>query len=359
MRRGVWPRVSCARGALRADRTGASSCPSWTHNCMLPFVRVLAGVQYDVLRRRVTALSERYRCERVDDSTPGMRDDLDCLAYAVVRMPATCRALHAALLAADRHVVSTFTTHLDLGGGTGAAAWAAAAVWPGITTEIVEREPAAIRLGRRLADGRKGRLVDPTWTAADLRRWTPHGQVDLITIGYVLNELSDTGCRDLVNTAARTAGTVVIVEPGTPRGHRRILDARAQLIEHGLTIAAPCPHQAGCPLVPADWCHFAVRLPRTELHRALKDGTRNYEDEKFAYLVATRAPAKIASARVIARPGHRKGQVVLDLCTTAGTRERTVVPKSSSSYRAARSTTWGDAWSADPARGVESSGQRS
>jgi len=344
--------------------------------------RVLAGVQYDVLRRRVAALSERYRCERVDDGTPGMRDDLDCLAYAVVRMPATCRALHAALLAADRHVVSTFTTHLDLGGGTGAAAWAAAAVWPGITTEIVEREPAAIRLGRRLADGdqrrrlpdgnqgrhvvdtdqdphvvdgNEGRPVDPTWTAADLRRWTPHCQVDLITICYVLNELSDTGRRDLINTAARTAGTVVIVEPGTPRGHRRILDARAQLIEHGLTIAAPCPHQVGCPLVPADWCHFAVRLPRTELHRLLKDGTRNYEDEKFTYLVATRAPARIAPARVIARPGRPKGRVLLDLCTAAGTREQTAVPKSSSSYRAACSTTWGDAWSAS----VESSGQRS
>ena len=83
------------------------------------------------------------------------------------------------------------------------------------------------------------------WTAADLRHWTPHRQVDLITIGYVLNELSDAARRDLIDTAAETAGTVVIVEPGTPRGHRRILEARAQLIEHGLTIAAPCPHQAG------------------------------------------------------------------------------------------------------------------
>jgi ribosomal protein RSM22 (predicted rRNA methylase) len=318
-------------------------------------VRVLAGVQHDALRRRVIALSDRYRGERVDDSTPGMSDDLDCLAYAVVRMPATCRALHAALLAADRHVVSTFTTHLDLGGGTGAAAWAAAAIWPGIDTETVEREPAAIRLGRRLAEGEHGRhvvdgnqsgpLADPRWTAADLRHWSSYRKVDLITIGYVLNELSDAARRDLIDTAAQTAGTVVIVEPGTPRGHRRILDARAQLIEQGLTIAAPCPHQVGCPLVPADWCHFAVRLPRTELHRVLKDGTRNYEDEKFSYVVATRAPAHAAPARVIGRPVRPKGRVILDLCTTAGSREQTVVPKSSSSYRAARTTMWGDDWS--------------
>ena len=298
-------------------------------------LRALDGVKYDVLRRRVTAMSDRYRSELIDDGTPGMRDDLDCLAYAVVRMPATFRAIHAALVAAARHVHTSFTTHLDLGGGTGAAAWAAAAVWPAIATEIVEREPAVIRFGQQLADGNQ------TWTVADLRQWSPQRQVDLITISYVLNELSDAARRELVDTAARTAGTVVIVEPGTPRGHRRTLEVRDQLIEHGLTIAAPCPHQFRCP---ADWCHLAVRLPRTELHRVLKDGTRNFEDEKFTYLVATRAPAEPASARVISRPVRPKGQVILDLCTTAGSREQTVVPKSSKDYRTARAAGWGDAW---------------
>jgi len=260
-------------------------------------------------------------------------------------MPATSRAIHAALLAADRHVLGSFTTHLDLGGGTGAAAWGAAAVWPGLSSEIVEREPAAIRLGQRLAEGDKsspdgspGRM---TWTIADLRHWRPQERVELITIGYVLNELTEVARRELVERAAAVADTVVIVEPGTPGGHRRTLEARDRLIEHGFTIAAPCPHQADCPL---DWCHFAVRLPRTELHRVLKDGTRNFEDEKFSYLVATRAPIDPAGARVIGRPSRPKGQVVLDLCTTAGTWARTVVPKSDPNYRTARSTSWGDAW---------------
>lgn len=298
-------------------------------------LRVLDGVQYDVLRRRVSELSDRYRSASIDDNTPGMRDDLDCLAYAVVRMPATARAIHAALLAADRHVLGSFTTHFDLGGGTGAAAWAAGAVWPGIATEIVEREPAAIRLGRRLAEGNQ------TWTTADLRRWRPVRRVELITIGYVLNELADPARRELVDTVASAADTVVIVEPGTPGGHRRTLDARDQLIGHGFTIAAPCPHQVECPL---DWCHFAVRLPRTELHRVLKDGTRNFEDETFSYVVATRAPAQPAQSRVIGRPSYPKGRVVLDLCTSAGIQERTVVPKSAETYRAARSANWGDAW---------------
>jgi ribosomal protein RSM22 (predicted rRNA methylase) len=294
----------------------------------------LNGVTYDALRARVAAMSARYRAEQVDDTTLGMADDLDCLAYAVFRMPATYSAIRAALRAVDAHV----ETHVDLGGGTGAAAWAAADVWPAIETEIVERQPAAIELGRRLADGNQ------RWTTADLRHWTPDRHVDLITIAYVLNELTQETRHRLIATAAETAKTVVIVEPGTPRGFHRILDVRRQLIAHGLTIAAPCPHQHACPLTTTDWCHFAVRLPRTELHRLTKNGTRNYEDEKFSYLVATRAPVRPAGARILTRPIRPKGQVVLDLCVSAGTRQRQVVGKSSADYRSARSAAWGDVW---------------
>jgi ribosomal protein RSM22 (predicted rRNA methylase) len=297
--------------------------------------RALVGVKYDALRARVTAMSARYRAEQIDDTTLGMADELDCLAYAVFRMPATYHAIRAALLAAE----GPFNTHLDLGGGTGSAAWAAASLWPGITTEIVERQPAAIELGRRLiAHGNQH------WTAADLRHWSPDRRVDLITIAYVLNELSDATRHRLITTAAETADTVVIVEPGTPRGFHRILEVRRQLIELGLTIAAPCPHQQACPLAMTDWCHFAVRLPRSELHRLAKNGVRNFEDEKFTYLVATRAPVCPAEARIITRPTRPKGQVALDLCTSTGTRQREVVSKSSADYRSARSAVWGDAW---------------
>ncbi|GAB2644179.1 small ribosomal subunit Rsm22 family protein [Kribbella swartbergensis] len=303
--------------------------------------RALTGVTYDALRARVAAMSARYRAELVDDTTLGMADDLDCLAYAVFRMPATFHATRAALRAADRHVGS-FGTHLDLGGGTGSAVWAAADIWPSITSEIVERQPAAIRLGRRLIANLAA--SNHRWTAADLRRWTPDGSVDLVTIAYVLNELTEPTRHRLIAAAAETAGTVVIVEPGTPRGFHRILAAREQLVHHGLTVAAPCPHQRTCPLITTDWCHFAVRLPRTELHRIIKDGTRNYEDEKFTYLIATRAPARPAEARVLTRPTRPKGQVVLDLCRSDGSRRRVAVPKSSEHHRTARAAAWGDAW---------------
>ncbi|RZT17146.1 ribosomal protein RSM22 (predicted rRNA methylase) [Kribbella sp. VKM Ac-2569] len=295
--------------------------------------RAVAGVPHHELRGRVAALSHRYRTEQVADTAPGMRDALDALAYAVVRMPATFRALQTALSTVEHQP----TTHVDIGGGTGAAAWAVAALWPSVTTEVVERQPAAVRLGRQLAAGNFAQ--DWRWTTADLRDWTSPTTVDLMTIGYVLNELTEETRSDLIRSAARSAKTIVVVEPGTPGGHRRTLGARELLIAQGFTIAAPCPHQGPCPV---DWCHFAARLPRTELHRALKDGTRNYEDEKFAYVVATRCPVRPAAARVLTRPIRRKGQVVLDLCTASGTAERVVVPKSSPSYRSARGAGWGD-----------------
>src|SRR5690349_2573377 len=110
-----------------------SSVDTQLHAVLL---RALSGVEYDVLRTRAIELSARYRAAGITDASPGLRDELDCLAYAVIRMPATYRAVQSALRAADVHV-GTATTHLDLGGGTGAAAWAAASVWPGIQARIV------------------------------------------------------------------------------------------------------------------------------------------------------------------------------------------------------------------------------
>lgn len=305
---------------------------------------VASGTKQATLRARATAISARYRGGQVNDEVAGMADELDALAYAVYRMPATYRALHAALEAADRHVGGRCHTHIDLGGGTGAGAWAAASVWRGVETEVVDRQRSAKRLGERLLAAGPRSPANVRWTLDDLCSWTSTTDVDLVTIGYVLNELQGQLARKVLERAAQVANVVVIVEPGTPQGFNRILEARTQLIESGLTIAAPCPHQGVCPLSGSDWCHFAVRVSRTELHRELKDGSRNFEDEKFAYVVATRSTADPATSRVITRPVHRKGHVILDLCTTGGVRRRLTVGRSQQAeYRAARSAAWGDA----------------
>ena len=172
---------------------------------------------------------------------------------------------------------------------------------------------------------------------------------DLATAAYVLGELTPAQQTALVTLAARSAPVVLLVEPGTPAGHRRILAARAQLLAAGYLVAAPCPHQLGCPLdVAGDWCHFGARLPRSALHRQVKGAELSHEDEKFSYVAAIRLGTglpQLPAARVVRRPQQRKGLVTLDLCACDGSSRRELVSKSKGeAYRRARKTSWGDRW---------------
>ncbi|MBP0460485.1 small ribosomal subunit Rsm22 family protein [Streptomyces montanisoli] len=294
--------------------------------------------------------------------TPVLRDASDAAAYAAYRMPATFEAERAALGAlADAVPGWAPGRHVDVGGGTGAAVWAAAATWPGSrTTTVLDWAEPALAAGRDLAAGVPG-LRDARWTRA--RIGGAGGELpacDLLTVGYVLKELTPDDRTALVAGAARAARAVVVVEPGTPDGYERIMEARDLLIGAGLRIAAPCPHDGACPIERgADWCHFAARVGRSSLHRQVKGGSLPYEDEKFSYVAAVRLPEASGSeaasgeeaavspapARVVRRPMTRKGQVLLDLCTVAdGLRRETVTKRRGAEYRAARSTDWGDAW---------------
>jgi ribosomal protein RSM22 (predicted rRNA methylase) len=148
-----------------------------------------------------------------------------------------------------------------------------------------------------------------------------------------------------------TAPTVVLIEPGTPAGFKRIVKARAALIAAGLTILAPCPHDALCPMAErGDWCHFAERLERSRLHRAVKGGELSYEDEKYSYVAAGRANAGQAAAdrlgaRILRHPQLRKGLVTLQLCAASGDAIELKVSKSQGAlYKQARRARWGDRW---------------
>ena len=147
----------------------------------------------------------------------------------------------------------------------------------------------------------------------------------------------------------QTADTIVFVEPGTPAGYRRILDARAAVIEAGGFTVAPCPHDLPCPLPEDDWCHFGVRLPRSKLHRRAKGVELGYEDEKFSYAVLSREPVAKAAARIIRQPQVRSGHVILATCEPDGIERRTVSRKHGALYKEARGAAWGDAIDLPPA----------
>ena len=274
-------------------------------------------------------------------------------AYAWVRMPATFAACVAVLeRAAEALPEPGLASHLDLFAGPGTMAWAVDEVLGGpASTTLVEQDAAFVAMARRLADG--GRLFGSrraAWTVsrvpplpADLQ---PH---DLVTIAYGLGELPAADAATVVTQAwDRATVALVIVEPGTPRGFAVVESARRALLERGARMAAPCPHDAGCPMpATGSWCHFSQRLPRSREHRRIKGASMGFEDEKYSYLVAVRGgvPAARPGARIIGRPRVRNAGADLPLCRADGSLADVLVPKrDKESFRAARRVAWGDGW---------------
>ncbi|MFI6701886.1 small ribosomal subunit Rsm22 family protein [Streptomyces sp. NPDC050509] len=314
--------------------------------------RLLDGLPPKQATQAVDRLIANYRGTTPTDA-PVLRDRSDVAAYAAYRMPATFEAVRSALEAlADAAPGWTPGSHLDVGGGTGAAVWAADAVWgdapdaPRATTVLDWAEPA-LALGRELAQSSGlPALRAAEWRGGRIEEALKLAGSDLVTVSYVLKELAAPDRTALVTEAARAARAVVIVEPGTPDGYLRIIEARDLLIGAGFHVAAPCPHDRACPITPGtDWCHFSARVSRSSLHRQVKGGSLPYEDEKFSYVAAVRFTPDPAPARVTRRPQIRKGQVLLELCTADDAlRRETVTKRHGPLYRAARDTDWGDAW---------------
>ncbi|MFI9805001.1 small ribosomal subunit Rsm22 family protein [Streptomyces sp. NPDC052301] len=294
----------------------------------------------------VDRLIANYRGE-TPTHAPILRDRADVAAYAAYRMPATFEAVRSALAAFAAAVPDWAPAgHVDVGGGTGAATWAVEATWPGErSVTVLDWAEPALALGREIAAANPA-LRDARWQHARIGADLTLENTDLVTVSYVLNEVSEADRTALVDAAAGAARAVVIVEAGTPAGYARVIEARDRLIRAGFRVAAPCPHSAACPIEPGkDWCHFSARVGRSSLHRQVKGGSLAYEDEKFSYVAATRLPARPAPARVIRRPQIRKGQVLLDLCEADERLGRTTVTKRHGDlYKAARDADWGDAW---------------
>ncbi|MFK0105241.1 small ribosomal subunit Rsm22 family protein [Streptomyces sp. NPDC091217] len=295
----------------------------------------------------VDRLIANYRGATPTDA-PILRDRADVVAYAAYRMPATFEAVRAALAAFADAMPEDWApgSHVDVGGGTGAATWAVTDTWGGVRpVTVLDWAEPALALGREIAAANPA-LREAVWRRSRIGAALTIESTDLVTVSYVLNELDEADRATLVDTAAAAARAVVIVEAGTPAGYARIIEARDRLIAAGLHIAAPCPHSAACPITPAtDWCHFSARVSRSSLHRQVKGGSLPYEDEKFSYVAATRLPVAPAPARVVRRPQIRKGQVLLDLCEAGEQLRRTTVTKRHGDlYKAARDADWGDGW---------------
>lgn len=303
--------------------------------------RELAGASRRGLAERAAATSAAYRAGGTSASTIKGRDD--ALAYALTRLPATYAAAAAVFAeAAARAPGFAPARLLDAGCGPGGASWAAVEAWPSIA-EVAWFDASVPFLD--LA----GRLAGERLPAHPIRGDLATGdfpRAGLVVASYALAEIAPPAQgRVVAGLWAACDGLLALIEPGTPAGSARLLEARAVLIAAGAQILAPCPHPGACPLAAPDWCHFSVRLPRSRDHRLAKGADAPFEDEKFAYLLAARpGVGSAASARVLARPRAGKPGIDLKLCTEGGLERRFVARRDKAAHAAARRLDWGDAF---------------
>jgi ribosomal protein RSM22 (predicted rRNA methylase) len=295
------------------------------------------------IRKAAELLSQRYRGE-IRDGRLHLSERAAATAYLATRLPATYAAIRASLAAiADVRPEWSPRTLLDVGAGPGTVLWAVRDQWPSIgDATMVEASDAIRQIGNALARATGART---NWIAADIARGLPPLEgAELVTLSYVLGELSRAAINPLIERLwTLSGGVLLVVEPGTPVGWQRILVVRDCLIALGAHIVAPCAHAEGCPLIAPDWCHFSRRVARSRTHRLAKDADVPWEDEKFIYLAASRTPNDTAFARVLARPRAASGAVRLKLCCSNGqVEERLVTKRQGDDYKVARRVDWGD-----------------
>jgi ribosomal protein RSM22 (predicted rRNA methylase) len=305
----------------------------------------LEGRAQTMLREKARQLSDGYRARKPTLET--IRNEADALAYATTRMPATYAAIVTALGRLKEECPDFAPKRmLDAGCGLGAAACAAASIWPSVA-EIALLDRSALFLD--LAAGlmkESGAPAAIETTLVDLvgSQAVEAAPVDLVAVGYALTEIAESELPAVVDRLwAQTGGALVIVEPGTPRDHARLMGVRSRLLALGANIIAPCPHQAPCPLPAGDWCHFSVRLARRRAHRLVKGADAPFEDEKFAYLAVARfAPAAPPTARIIGPRRANKVGVSLKLCADKAFRETFIPKRDKPRYEQIRRKDWGD-----------------
>jgi ribosomal protein RSM22 (predicted rRNA methylase) len=310
--------------------------------------RLAHGVSRRMIAERATAQSLNYRA---GGGSQAITTADDALAYAFTRLPATYAAA-IAVFDAMRETLPMLQprTMLDVGAGPGTASFAAVRAFERIgRVDLVDANATLRELALTLmteADSEPLRQVAhrQSYRHGDaLALLVGAESTDLVVASYAAGELAPGKLASFAQALwAATTQALVVIEPGTPAGYGRIMQIRSLLIAAGGHVAAPCPHERGCPLIAPDWCHFAQRLPRSRDHLQVKGASVPFEDEKFSYVVLSRAPPRRIDARVLAPPMVTKSAVTAKLCTAEGLVSDTAARRDREAYRQRKSWRWGD-----------------
>lgn len=288
----------------------------------------------------VEELSSNYR--NATNSKKNFASDIQRAAYLATRLPATytavCKVLHETKILLHGLEIKDL---LDIGAGIGTTSFAAMDFFAELENiTLVEKDSKMISLGQRLMSD----VFDSAkFIKQDVNNETDFAPHELVIISYALNEIEST--ENLVARAWEACiKLLIIIEPDSKNGFENILQARSALLSKGANLIAPCPHSNVCLLDNNNWCHFSVRLARTNLHRKAKAASLSYEDEKFSYLVLSKTADNHAQVRILRHPLKHKGHVQLSLCTDEGYKTKIISARNKETYKRARKTEWGDGW---------------
>ncbi|HEV3269192.1 MAG TPA: small ribosomal subunit Rsm22 family protein [Candidatus Rhabdochlamydia sp.] len=289
--------------------------------------------------KQAQSLTSTYRQKK--NKTETLSSEALRIAYLCSRLPATYAAISYVFKELQKRFdLSLIRSLLDCGAGPASVLLATESFFSLQQATLLERDPGFIKLGKLLSHPTN---VEVTWILQDVTKDIPSSAKDLVVASYSLCEISKEDQLQIVESLWDKTGQIfILLEPGTPEGFHFIRKARERLLNLGAHLLAPCPHRESCPIAKDDWCHFSVRLPRSSLHRQLKEGSLNYEDEKFSYLIFSRTPVSTSSSRVIRHPFKGSGFVKLKLCAESGLVEKTISRKDKEFFSSAKKIQWGD-----------------
>jgi ribosomal protein RSM22 (predicted rRNA methylase) len=295
---------------------------------------LLEGKSLSKIAETVKDLSGLYRQKTIKKSY--MEDEKDYLAYLLFRLPATFKAVCSVLKTLKDVSQEEIKTVLDIGSGPGTATLAALEVLDISKAHLIEKEKGLLDIASSFIDH-----LDVEYKNTDFQSLPLFPSSDVAIFSYSIGEVVD--WKNTLERVLSSCQTIVIVEPGTPKGFNRIREIRSYLIENGLFVLAPCPHCYLCPVKEGAWCHFSVRLARTKWHKDVKGGELGFEDEKFSYVIASKKPGKSFNNRIVSSPKHLKGHMIFEVCNKQGVIEEiTVSKKQKDFYKSAKKKEWGD-----------------
>lgn len=302
----------------------------------------ISSIELRKLREISAGLTGKYRQD--NNFIDGFKTREEALVYASVRMPATYGAVSSALYHALECCQANISSIMDVGAGTGAATFAVSDILAPSQITCIERAGVMRDVGEFLMS-KYSLSSKPDWISADVTDYESDLRADLVLCSYMFNELKES---DIVSVAQRmyrmADKLLLIVEPGTVKGHKVLQKIRTALLENGAAVAAPCVSDGKCPMAEDDWCHFTCRISRSKLHKQIKNADVPYEDEKFSYMAFVREKEynEEKAARVLRHPDIAKACITHTLCTGGEICMKDFRKRDGDLYRRAKKSASGD-----------------